>query len=328
MKKIAILLLAALMAALPACAAAAMGRIALQDDAQTHNAVLAAKKIHELSLAPGGSFSFNETIGPRTEENGFVPALNGRGVTVVGGGVAQAASALYLALKNLAPGSVSFDELSFYGDRYSGAYVESGDKAVLVDYNAGLDFRFTNLTGSDMRIVMGVQDGSLMCGVEASGASCETAAAAPRSDRSGVTAIPLTDPFVIENASLAAGSVSDITLAPGDVFSFNEIVGPCDAGSGYIPAPDGSGAIIPGGGADVVASALWLLIQDRADVVIVEKSTYGSRYCQSYVSGSADAIHTDPAAGVDFAFRYTGPDTLTLYAAVEDGILYAAIQQG
>lgn len=326
MKKwFALLIALVFLVPMPAQADSATGQTAPTDDAQVHNARLAAGRISGIRLQFGESFSFNDTVGPRTEEAGFIPALNGRGVEVVGGGCAQAASALYLALCGLEPGLVSFDELSFYGDRYAGSYVADGSQAVLVDYLGGRDFRFTNLAPGVLSISMDCAAGGLLCAVsidEAPAATAESVfrAAAPVSARS--VAIDCgSDPAVVSNVRVAAASVHDTTLSSGDVFSFNDVVGPRDEAFGYVPALNGRGAEVVGGGCAQVASALWLMIQDDPDFVIVSKSTYGSKYNQSYVSSSADAILVDYNAGADFAFRYVGPGSITLYAVVNDGKL-------
>ena len=53
-----------------------------------NNIRLVAESVNGLILEPGEYFSFNQLVGPRTREQGFETALNGRGVKVVGGGVA------------------------------------------------------------------------------------------------------------------------------------------------------------------------------------------------------------------------------------------------
>lgn len=62
------------------------------------NAALAAQALGGIVIAPGESLSFNEAVGPRTEESGYVEAPEpayGEGARGVGGGVCQTASALY-----------------------------------------------------------------------------------------------------------------------------------------------------------------------------------------------------------------------------------------
>jgi vancomycin resistance protein YoaR len=60
----------------------------------------AAEKIDGLVLLPGDRFSFNQTVGKRTIENGFREAgvyVNGRHDTGVGGGICQVSTTLYNA---------------------------------------------------------------------------------------------------------------------------------------------------------------------------------------------------------------------------------------
>lgn len=321
-------LILAVMLFLTACACAAEAQIPLSDAAQMHNALLAAEKINGTVLESGERFSFNSIVGKRTEENGFIPALNGRGVEVVGGGVAQAASALYLALTGLESGSVSFDSLSFYGDRYTGTYVADGSQAVLVDYNNGRDFQFTNLLPGSLSISMAQADGRLVCTVEEIREA--EFAVDGKGDRSVPPMIPIAlsvqlycgeDPDVLNNIALAVDSIYDVTLMSGDVFSFNGVVGPREARYGYTEATDGRGEVIMGGGAAQVASALWLLVQNREDIAIVEKATYGAEYNQGYVANASDAILVDWDTQIDFAFRYIGADSLTLYPELNGPIL-------
>ena len=64
------------------------------------NIRLAAEKINGLVLLPGETFSFNETVGQRTEEAGFrlAGAYNdGQVVEAIGGGICQVSSTLYCA---------------------------------------------------------------------------------------------------------------------------------------------------------------------------------------------------------------------------------------
>lgn len=324
MKKTLSILMILSLLALPVRALAETGAVWLSDDATAANARLAAEKISGVTLAFGESFSFNETVGPRTEDTGFVSALNGRGVEVVGGGCAQAASALYLALSSLAPGSVSFDELSFYGDRYSGSYVANGSQAVLVDYKNGRDLRFTNICAGALTIAMSAQDEQLVCTVSVGDMPAATMMPAMYHEPVHLDSVEIdcgADSAVLQNVVTAAASVNDTMLSSGDVFSFNEVVGLREEAFGYVSATNGRGVEVVGGGCAQVASALWLLIQDDPDFVIIAKSTYGSKYNQAYVDSSSDAILVDYSAGTDFTFRYVGTRTVTLYASVTDGHL-------
>lgn len=66
--------------------------------ARKHNIELASSKLNGLTLVDGQTFSFNATVGKRTEENGFKNAVvieNGEYVTGIGGGVCQVSTTLY-----------------------------------------------------------------------------------------------------------------------------------------------------------------------------------------------------------------------------------------
>ncbi len=68
------------------------------------NIKVARKAINGVLVVPGKVISFNDLVGPRTEEKGFVEAgsyANGKKVTSIGGGICQLASTLSAATINL-----------------------------------------------------------------------------------------------------------------------------------------------------------------------------------------------------------------------------------
>ena len=364
------------------------------DDDKLANLRLAAQSIDGVTVAAGDSFSFNDTVGPREKRRGYREAPNGRGVPVTGGGVAQAASTLYMTLLQI--DDVEIDPVKTYGSRFCDDYVQDPALAIVTDYDAGIDLSFTNDTGSALTIDMWLGENELWCVVTEGGqggpgnlgdtsgtklsflddddfflddapavtqppASAGEWSAFKADDkgddyeiRSGSTlyyaesdSIPLPgdghsdlvrlgsagincggDSDVLHNVKLAAECVNDTMLEAGDVFSFNEVVGPRTNKYGYRRAINGRGTRVTGGGVAQVASALWLAIEDCDEIEVIEKSTYGKRYNQRYVSDAADAILTDYASGRDFRFRYTGRSSLTIYAYVEDGWLYCDIYEG
>ena len=123
----------------------------------------------------------------------------------------------------------------------------------------------------------------------------------------------------------AASSINDTVLSRGDLFSFNDSVGPRSEKHGYQPAVNGRGVKVVGGGVAQVASVIWLAVKNMDGVAIVEKSTYGSRYNQSYVSSSNDAILTDYSNGTDFSFRNTGSTPLRISTYVDGNVLRCEI---
>lgn len=130
-------------------------------DALIHNVTLAADSVNDTVLPPEGVFSFNDIVGPRTADCGFLPALNGRGVKVVGGGVAQVASAVWLAIRNLDCAAVI--EKSTYGSRYNQRYVDNSNDAILTDYVSGQDFSFRNRGDMPITVCTYALDGELIC---------------------------------------------------------------------------------------------------------------------------------------------------------------------
>lgn len=67
---------------------------------RAHNILLACSKINGYVLAPGEEFSYNEVVGPRTEEMGFKMANVYVGNTVqpgIGGGICQVSSTMFNA---------------------------------------------------------------------------------------------------------------------------------------------------------------------------------------------------------------------------------------
>lgn len=330
--------------------------LAGSSDAKTNNVQLAVDAINGTRVDTGDGFSFNATVGRRTQARGYVTAPNGRGVKVTGGGVAQAASTLYLALLKL-KGGVAIDPVKTYGSRFADNYVEDSDYAVITDYDADIDLSFTN-RGEPLTIDMWMNDSYVYCSITvgedvfaSASDSAKSSAADPSqwgswgdwivstlepegdSDDDPRTLLASAsldcggDEDVIYNAGLAADSITDTTLSRGDVFSFNDIVGPRTRAYGFRRAVNGRGAKVIGGGVAQVASAIWLAVKDLDDISIVEKSTYGSRYSQSYVESSADAILTDYSADRDFSFRYNGDGSLTIYTYVQNGWLYCDIYE-
>lgn len=110
------------------------------DSDRTANLRLATERIHGKRLNPGEIFSYNDTVGSRTQQQGFYMApviVNGKLVPDWGGGVCQVSSTLYNAvlLANL-----DIVERSNHG--LAIGYVPLGFDATVVD--GQLDFKFKN----------------------------------------------------------------------------------------------------------------------------------------------------------------------------------------
>jgi vancomycin resistance protein YoaR len=127
---------------------------------QLENIELAAEALDGAVVKKGETFSFNEAVGPRTKESGYVSAVNGRGAKKLGGGVSQVATTLYLALKRLE--GIQYLQKQTYGNQFAGGYVDSGYDAVVTDSKKGVDFRFVNGYG-DFAIRIRTTDESIEC---------------------------------------------------------------------------------------------------------------------------------------------------------------------
>ena len=295
-------------------------------NAGRNNVELAASSISGITVPYGAVFSFNEIVGPRSEAYGYESAPNGRGYEVTGGGVARCASALYLAL-DAARADVEYLDLHAYGADFSQDYVDDPADAIAVDYGSGMDFAFVNYDDS-LYIEMWTTDSYLYCSVTAErGAARKSAMWSSRSHGPAAAASIWIDgdDSLYNNILHAASSINDTVIPPGALFSFNESVGPRTEDFGYEKAVNGRGSEVIGGGVAQVASAIWLAVKNLDDVAVLEKTTYGSRYNQNYVSSSNDAILTDYSGGTDFSFRNTGDEAMTISTYVSGDTLCCEI---
>ena len=121
------------------------------------NVRLSAEAINGIILEPGEEFSFNGTVGVRSTSRGFRPGgayIGGEMVTVIGGGVCQASSTLYSAIKDT---EISVTERYAHGRPVP--YLPRGRDAT-VFWNR-LDFKFVNNTDYPILIEMELEDRSL-----------------------------------------------------------------------------------------------------------------------------------------------------------------------
>lgn len=118
--------------------------------------------IDQTVLESGETFSFNGLVGRRSQERGYCAAPNGRGVDVVGGGVGQVATAVYLAVKYM--GEMEVVEKSVYGSDFCAGYVPDEDDAVMTDYDQSVDFCFIN-HGAAVRINLWRDASGIYCSI-------------------------------------------------------------------------------------------------------------------------------------------------------------------
>lgn len=121
------------------------------------NVDLAAARINGMIIEPKQSFSFSNSVGTRTLENGYVVApsfASGRVVTSVGGGICQVSSTLYVTM--LLSG---IPATQHYFHSLPVTYVPAGlDAAIVEGYK---DLRFTNPYDYPIMIEAITQNGKL-----------------------------------------------------------------------------------------------------------------------------------------------------------------------
>ena len=119
------------------------------------NIVLALRSINNQIIWAGDTFSFNDTVGPRTPERGYRPApvLGGDGIGF-GGGVCQVSTTLYNAVV-----AAGLQVVERYPHSSAVPYVAPGKDATVVF--GAQDFRFKNNTNYPVIIKAGISRGKI-----------------------------------------------------------------------------------------------------------------------------------------------------------------------
>ena len=126
-------------------------------DDRTTNLILACEQIDGTVVMPGEIFSFNETVGERTEEKGYREAtayIAGNSVPEIGGGVCQVASSIYYATLQ-----ADLPSVERHAHTYLVTYVPQGMDAAI--YWEQLDFKFENVSPYPIKIRASVSDGEV-----------------------------------------------------------------------------------------------------------------------------------------------------------------------
>ncbi|MGW7189646.1 VanW family protein, partial [Streptomyces sp. NPDC054838] len=124
---------------------------------RTHNIARAVQLINGSVVAPGATWSFNETVGERTPENGFVDGIminDGRYVKAPGGGISAVATTMFNAMFFAGLKPVEHGAHSFYIERYP-----EGREATVAW--GTLDLRWKNDSGHPVRIRAASSDTSV-----------------------------------------------------------------------------------------------------------------------------------------------------------------------
>ena len=127
----------------------------------------------------------------------------------------------------------------------------------------------------------------------------------------------------LSNVILAAQFIHETILMPGDVFSYNETVGPRTSARGFLPAPAyvaGQTVDEVGGGICQDSSTLYLAAL-RANLKIVERVNH--MYAVGYVPDGMDA--TVAWGAIDFKFENNTDYPIRLVTTVSGRTMRAAI---
>ena len=124
---------------------------------RTHNVALMAEILDNRLVMPGETFSFNDAVGPRSPERGFLEGLaivDGLMIPSIGGGVCQVATTLYDAAFAMGLQIVERRNHGFYISHYG-----LGMDATVAWPD--LDFKFNNNTASPI-LIRATSDASTM----------------------------------------------------------------------------------------------------------------------------------------------------------------------
>ena len=126
---------------------------------RANNVKVAAGKLHHTLIQPGTVFSFLESLGPITPENGYLEGLTIQGdatVPGIGGGVCQISTTMFRAAFW---GGLPIVERHQHAYRVT--YYEQDGSPVGFDaavYDPGVDFRFKNDTGAPLLVHVTVDE--------------------------------------------------------------------------------------------------------------------------------------------------------------------------
>ncbi|ADU31106.1 VanW family protein [Evansella cellulosilytica] len=131
---------------------------------RAHNIALAAKAIDSHVVFPGEVFSFNEVVGERTLEKGYLPApviVKGELFEGVGGGICQVSSTLFNAVDR-----AGVEIIQRYSHSRRVPYVPPGRDATVSWY--GPDFTFKNIHNQPILIRAKSQNGQIYTNIYSS----------------------------------------------------------------------------------------------------------------------------------------------------------------
>ena len=162
-------------------------------EGRNSNIAIAMEKINGKVLNGGETFSFNSVVGKRTEENGFVPAIEyvyGVEQPGIGGGVCQVSTTVYLAAV-----TANLDIVQRSPHSMKVSYTELGQDATVSSNR--LDLSFRNNTGGTIYITAKVEN-------------------QPNTKKRWQCTVNIYGPAMAETESYKLRSETDDVLLPGD----------------------------------------------------------------------------------------------------------------
>lgn len=128
-----------------------------------NNIKLGVEKLNGAIIKPNEEFSFNNQIGPRTEDTGFKKAIifdgHGNKIDGYGGGVCQISSTLYNAVL-----SAGLPVTERHEHSRNVPYIEQG-KDASVSYDSE-DLKFKNTSNSNLKITANTDNDTLSISIE------------------------------------------------------------------------------------------------------------------------------------------------------------------
>lgn len=118
------------------------------------------------------------------------------------------------------------------------------------------------------------------------------------------------------NVTLAAEKCNEYILMPGEVFSYNDVVGPRTTAAGFLPAPayvQGQTVNEVGGGICQVSSTIYLATL-RSNLEIVERRNHS--YISDYITAGMDA--TVAYNAIDYKFKNDTEYPIMIEASVKN----------
>lgn len=124
---------------------------------RANNVSLAANAINGSIVMPGETFSYSNTVGPRTRERGYVEApiyVSGQHATGIGGGICQVSSTLYAAMRYC-----NLPATERHPHSLPVAYLPAGYDATIS--GTALDLKFKNIYAQPIYIEATADNGNL-----------------------------------------------------------------------------------------------------------------------------------------------------------------------